>query len=220
MLSLNGFRHFGCPWQFRLFLREFDNISFKLLDVGAGNHSVRRFCNFFPKIEYYGIDISKQYNNDENDFALMKDFWEIDLTTLEFGCIPNDFFDVINMSHIIEPLYNGDEVISALIPKLKRKGIIYIEFPGYQSTKLPHMRGTLNFFDDPSHVRIFSCTEVYNILMKNGCRPLRGGTRRRWVYILMMPLWLPIRLLKYGYLEGGNFWDLLGFAEYVFARRM
>jgi len=175
MSNPNLLRRVVCPLQFRAFRREFGNNPFKVLDVGAGNHSATKFCNFFPNVEYYGIDRSKEYNNDENDFALMKGFWEIDLTTLDFDVIPNDYFDAINMSHIIEHLYNGDQVISSLIRKIKMGGVIYIEFPGYQSTKLPSMRATLNFFDDSTHVRIFSCAEVYNILNEERMSSLRRG---------------------------------------------
>ena len=207
------------PLNIRLFHSEFKNNTFKLLDVGAGNHSAWRFCSLLRNCQYYAIDQTKNYNNDERDFALMKEFWEMDLKALTFESIPEEYFDAINMSHVIEHLDNGYEVISGLIPKLKKGGVIYIEFPGYWSTKLPSMRGTLNFFDDSSHVRIFSVAEIYNILMKQSCRPIAGGTRRNWFYTIMIPIVLPRRVLRRGYLEGADLWDLLGFAQYVFARR-
>jgi hypothetical protein len=81
------------------------------------------------------------------------------------------------------------------------------------------MRETLNFFDDETHCRLYSLPELYNILLRNNCRPLLGGVRRNWATILLMPLWLPRVWMRRGYLAGSDFWDLLGFAEYVFARR-
>jgi hypothetical protein len=121
------------------------------------------------------------------------------------------------MSHIIEHLHNGDKVIEGLLPKLKKGGYIYIEYPGQRSTKLPSMKRTLNFYDDPTHVRIYSVAEVTKVLETNGCEVLRGTTRRYWPYIALLPLTVVSETIKYGFIPGGVFWDIAGFAEYVFA---
>ena len=123
------------------------------------------------------------------------------------------------MSHVIEHLHNGDQVIQGLIPKLKKGGYIYIEYPGLRSTKLPSMRNTLNFYDDPTHVRLYTVKEVSQILQQSGCSILHSGTRRYWPFIVLLPLTLVSETLKHGFVPGGVFWDLLGFAEYVFAQK-
>src|SRR5215470_17401423 len=121
--------------------KTFRQQKFNLLDVGAGNHSASKTKTLFPKCEYYGIDLNRHFNNDESDFAVMKAFYEMDLTLLQFEVIPNNHFDFIRMTHIIEHLNNGDEVIKGLLPKLKKHGRIYIEYPGVKSTRLPSMKG-------------------------------------------------------------------------------
>jgi len=123
------------------------------------------------------------------------------------------------MSHIIEHLHNGDKVIAGLLPKLKKGGYIYIEYPAERSTRLPKMKRTLNFYDDPTHVRIYSVPEVKGILDQNGMEVLRGTTRRYWPYIALLPLTLVTETIKYGFIPGGVFWDITGFAEYLFARK-
>jgi SAM-dependent methyltransferase len=207
------------PQKIKFLKDEFGAHSFKILDIGAGNRSATGFSNAFPNCEYYGVDLNRDYNNSEDDMNRMKNFWEKDLTKLEFDDIPNDFFDVIMMSHVIEHLYNGDRVLTSLVPKVKQHGVIYIEFPGFRSTKFPSMRETLNFFDDPTHVRIFSIQEILNILTPLKCFPIRFGTRRNWFYIFMMPILIPKVVFQRGYLLGGDFWDLFGFAEFVYARK-
>ncbi len=199
--------------------RQFGDRPFRLLDIGAGNHSATFLKNLFPACEYYGLDISRGYNNDATDFALMKDFYEMDLTLLEFEKIPDRFFDAILLVHVIEHLHNGDKVLEGLLPKLGSGGVIYIEYPGLRSTKLPSMRGSLNFSDDPTHVRLYSVPEISAILLKDGVKVARSGTRRHWRYIILMPLLLPYRYSQRGHLVGGDFWDLLGFAEYVLGRK-
>jgi ubiquinone/menaquinone biosynthesis C-methylase UbiE len=207
------------PHKFRFIKNIFSGKEFNLLDVGAGSHSATKTKNIFPECSYYGIDITREYENDDADFKAMSGFYEMDLTQLNFDVIPNDFFDVVIMSHIIEHLHNGDKVIEGLLPKLKKGGYIYIEYPAERSTRLPSMKRTLNFYDDPTHVRIYTVSEIAGVLRRNGMTVLRGTTRRYWPYIALLPFTIVSETIKYGFVPGGVFWDVTGFAEYLFARR-
>ena len=206
-------------FKFKFLYKAFGNNFFKLLDIGAGNNSAIKAQKNFPSCEYYGVDISKDYNNEDSNFSLMKDFYEIDLTKLDYSIMPDNFFDYIQMAHIIEHLYNGDEVIKQLVSKLKKDGFIYIEYPGQKSTKLPSMNGTLNFYDDNTHVRIYSVKEIETILIEKGFEILNSGTRRNLIYILTMPFRIIVSLITTRKLQGNHFWDLLGFAEFVYAKK-
>ncbi len=199
--------------------RCFGKKPFVLLDVGAGNHSASKTKKLFPACEYHGIDLDKNFENDEQDFAVMERFYEMDLTRLQFGEIPDNAFDFIRMTHIIEHLHNGDEVIRKLADKLKPGGYIYIEYPGQKSTRLPSMHGTLNFYDDPTHVRIYSTKELDTLLQSCGMEILSGGTRRSPVFLMATPFRVVFNVLRGKKLRGNMFWDLLGFAEFVFARK-
>jgi len=205
--------------KFYYLLKSFGQKKFSLLDVGAGNHSASKTKRLFPNCEYSGIDLNRSFNNDESDFAVMKAFYEMDLTLLQFDAIPDNHFDFIRMTHIIEHLYNGNEVIVKLLPKLKKEGYIYLEYPGQKSTKLPSMNGTLNFYDDLTHVRIYSVTELTQLLKNNNCIILSSGTRHNWVFLLAMPFRIFSNLLQGKKPQGNMFWDLLGFAEFVYAQK-
>jgi SAM-dependent methyltransferase len=199
--------------------KAYGNQSFTLLDIGAGNNSAKKTKFVFPNCKYYGVDLEKDYNNEAENFTLMEAFYEMDLTKLQFNEIPNNYFDAINMVHVIEHLHNGNKVIEGLLSKLKKGGYIYIEYPGQKSTKLPSMYGTLNFYDDPTHVRIYSTQEIATILANNGFDVLKKGTRRNIYFILSMPFRIIINLIKGKKLQGNLFWDVLGFAEYVWAKK-
>lgn len=147
----------------------------KILDIGAGNHSASYTKAVFPDCEYWGVDKCIDYSNNEEDIKSMDRFCEIDLTQLNFEGIPNAYFDVIIIAHVIEHLPNGDKVIEQLLNKLKEEGIIYLEWPSIKSTKLPSKKGTLNFFDDKTHIRIYSLKEIYNLLLCNGMEFCEGG---------------------------------------------
>lgn len=206
-------------FKFSFLKRSFGNKPFRLLDVGAGNHSASRIVSIFPNCQYYGLDRDKNYNNSARDFEVMKDFYELDLTALDFSIIPDHYFDGIWMAHVIEHLHNGDLVVSKLIQKIKAGGYFYIEYPGEKSTRLPSMYGSLNFYDDASHVRIYSVNELTKIFEQNGCNVITSGTRRNWFYITGMPLRIITSFVKKRKLEGNIFWDLLGFAEFLYVRK-
>ena len=196
--------------------KSFGNRAFKLLDVGVGNHSATKTVSLFPHCEYYGVDLNRDYNNSEEDFRKMKCFYEMDLTKLDFHAIPDDYFDGIWIVHVIEHLQNGDQVIENLVTKLKVGGYMYVEYPGIKSTKLPSMYGTLNFKDDLSHVRVYSVKELTGLFERNGCRVLKGGTRRNWYFILVAPFRILGHWIRGKRLIGNIFWDVLGFAEFIY----
>ena len=207
------------PAKLKGFEKKLGDSAFTILDVGAGNHSASVIKKHFPGCRYFGIDITKDYNNDENDFSKMEGFWEKDLTQLEFADIPDDFFNEILMNHIIEHLHNGDAVIKALLNKLKKGGYIYIEYPSGKSVNFPSKKGTLNFYDDPTHVRIYSVAELSGIMKPLGMEILSSGVRKDWRNIAMMPMKIIHNKLKYGFVYGSVFWDWYGFAEFIWARK-
>jgi len=199
--------------------KSFGKKPFKLLDIGAGNHSASKIKKVFPQCEYHGVDLEKDYNNSSEDFSLMKAFYEMDLTKLDMSSIPDNYFDAILMAHIIEHLHNGDEVIKKLLPKLKSGGYLYIEYPGIKSTKLPSMHGSLNFNDDPTHVRLYSVKELKTLFENNNCKVLKGGTKHNIWFILAMPFRILSFLVRGKKLQGNIFWDLLGFAEFLYVKK-
>ena len=192
---------------------------FALLDIGAGNQSATKTLRLFPNCSYHGLDLSRDYNNQESDFSLMKAFYELDLTKLQFNEIPDNHFDSILIVHVIEHLFNGDEVLLALLPKLKKGGTMYVEYPCLRSTKLPSMRGTLNYHDDSTHVRLYSIPELKGVLEGAGCSVKSSGFRRSWFYVLATPFRILLRWARGKAVTGNIFWDLLGFAEYVVVQK-
>ena len=199
--------------------KSFGSKPFRLLDIGAGNHSATKIKSVFSNCEYHGVDLERDYNNSDADFALMTGFYEMDLTKLDMSSIQDNYFDGIWMVHVIEHLYNGDKVIEALLPKLVSGGFLYIEYPGIKSTTLPSMHGTLNFKDDDTHVRVYSVKELTALFEKNNCKVIKGGIRRNIWFMMAMPFRIISHMFRGKKLQGNIFWDLLGFAEYVWVRK-
>jgi len=207
------------PFRIKLAQKYLPGKKLHILDIGAGSHSASITKKWLPDCHYSGVDISRDYNNDEDDFKAMDEFYLMDLTKLDFSVIPESKFDLIVMSHVIEHLHNGDKVIAGLLSKLKKDGIIYLEFPSERSVGFPSKQETLNFYDDPTHCRIFTVKEVSDVLKQNGLAILSSGTRRQIINIVLMPLKIVYQTITKGYVRGGVYWDYYGFAEYVCARR-
>jgi len=205
--------------KFAFLHRSFGNKPFRLLDIGSGNQSATKTLSLFPHCEYYGLDLSRDYNNSAADFDLMKAFYEMDLTRLDFSPLPDRYFDCILIVHVIEHLYNGDEVLKGLLPKLKQGGLLYVEYPGKRSTKLPSMKGTLNYYDDSTHVRLYSVPELESLFAASNCTVVDSGTRRSWFYVFATPARVLGRWVRGKAVTGNVFWDALGFAEFVCVRK-
>lgn len=190
-----------------------------MLDIGTGNHSASKTKSLFPGCEYYGLDLIRDYNNDESDFQAMQGFYEMDLTHLDFSALPDNFFEAIWLVHVIEHLHNGDKVIEGLLKKLKPGGYMYVEYPGQRSKALPSMKGTLNFKDDTSHVRLYSVRELRVLFERLNCRVLESGLRRSLFYVFATPGRVAFRWARGKAVTGNVFWDLLGFAEFLWVKK-
>ena len=213
------FSKFRCPTTLRKLYPGWKGRSFTLLDVGCGNHFAQKVKLWFPQALYFGLD-REVY---DNDLSLMEKFFQADLTRSDLSFLENDFFDVIICSHVIEHLPNGLEVIDRLSSKLKKGGEIYIEFPSPKSLSLWSAEGTLNFCDDPTHVRVYDIKEIANTLLQNKVTVLRAGKARDLLRTLLFPISLPLQLFylfKHGKIKVKfALWDVTGFADYVHGKK-
>jgi 2-polyprenyl-3-methyl-5-hydroxy-6-metoxy-1,4-benzoquinol methylase len=213
--------HIRCPTKLRYLYRDFKNKKFNILDIGCGNNSPTLFKKWFPKANYFGIDKSI-YNNTKKDLEIMQEFYQLDLTKLSFDSIEDNYFDVIFMSHVIEHLPNGLDVLKKLIKKLKKNGTIYIEFPSTNSLSFPSARGTLHFCDDETHIKLYDLKEISNLLLSNNFKIIKAGKARDLIRILLFFISIPYQIysllkhkkltVKYG------LWDLVGFSHFIYAR--
>ena len=188
-----------------------------ILDVGCGNGSPTITKRWFPRARYVGLDMC-DYNNSADDFAVMDEFVKCDLEKDSLECLPDESFDLIIMAHVIEHLHDAEHVVKSLSSKLQPNGRIYIECPTERSLRLPSGVKCLNFYDDPTHVRIY---DPAAICRSSGLHVLKSGVRRDWRLVFIgltaaIPKQL-ITLFKYRKPYGPLLWDILGFAQFAIA---
>jgi 2-polyprenyl-3-methyl-5-hydroxy-6-metoxy-1,4-benzoquinol methylase len=101
------------------------NYKIKVLDVGCGNRSPSITTSLFREIEYFGLD-KEDYNLTIEDKKILENrYFNVDLENLSEldRLLPDDYFDFIIVSHVIEHTINGLEVLEILTQKIKSGGV-------------------------------------------------------------------------------------------------
>jgi|SRR5579875_1847013 len=207
------------PYGIRILKKQLKNsrAPLRILDIGCGNHSPLKFHIHFKKrkIWYSCIDKEK-YNIDSRD--KIDELFLADLEQTNISKLINEKFDVIYFSHVIEHVNNGFEVLKQIRMLQNSGGILYVETPSLKSLSLPKRKNsTLNFYDDPTHKRVYPLNEIISFLENNNYKIIKYGYRKDYRRIIISPLGIFISLISRKEIEGPLLWDLMGFANYVLA---
>lgn len=195
----------------------------RILDIGCGNHSPTLTRRWFPTCTYAGADI-QQYNNSEADLAAIDTFYPVGADGSGYDAIPDGSFDLVLLNHVVEHMADPAPILAALCRKLAPGGLIWIAFPSLRSLSLPHsVDETLNFCDDPTHIRVPDVREIANILLAHGVVILHAGRSREGLLTTLGDIVkLAKRLLNRaltGKFSGRGMWYILGFEDHVLGRR-
>jgi SAM-dependent methyltransferase len=139
-----------------------------VLDVGCGNDSPYLFKRVRSDIRYVGLDVG-----DYNQAHAPDEFAD------EYLLVPADGFlaaiqqrrsqfDAVVSSHNLEHCAQPDEVVTAMALALRPGGRIFLAFPAAATVNLPSRLGTLNFFDDTTHIRPPDFQAVLDLLKAEG----------------------------------------------------
>jgi 2-polyprenyl-3-methyl-5-hydroxy-6-metoxy-1,4-benzoquinol methylase len=211
-----------CPMKFR-FVRSRLPRAPRILDVGCGNSSPTLTKRWFPGCHYAGADIGR-YNLSDADEAAMDEFFPVGADGSGYEAIPEASYDFVILHHVVEHMAEPGPIVAALCAKLKPGGYVWIAFPSLRSLALPHsVDETLQFCDDPTHVRLPAVREMANILLANQVNVLHAGRSREGFFttmtdVLKLGKRLAVKLFT-GKFSGRGMWYLLGFEDHVFGQR-
>lgn len=139
----------------------------KVLDLGCGNNSPFLIKSSRPDLEYWGIDVCDYMNEKGKQYA---DHYILS-TPLEFVNAIEGLpvtFDAVISSHNIEHCNDPIGTVNAFCKKIKPGGLLYFAFPSEDSVNFPKREGTLNFYDDNTHIFLPRYKEMVRNLQNNG----------------------------------------------------
>jgi SAM-dependent methyltransferase len=171
-----------------------------------------------PTAGYVGIDI-QEYNVDAVDAACADEllFVRADRFVDEAReRIGSRTFDLVILKHVLEHSSEPMRLVDFVCDACCTGGKLYLAFPSEESISLPPAEGTLNFFDDSTHIYVPAAREVVNRCLANGLRPKAIHRRYRNLPLMllgavMFPYQVARRLLLGQYLSTPMMWSLYGF---------
>ena len=189
----------------------------RYLDVGCGDGLVLR-QNFAvrPNLEFFAVDI--------------KDFSEqlpkyVSFTIYNGSKLPyhDDFFDIVTVNHVIEHIPNVKNILAEFKRVIKKSGRIYIEMPNKRSLwgrTNNKCAGTINFFDDSTHLRPYSISEISQLSRDCGLKVIKSGIARNYLHLILSPFLLLVGVLMtklFYYMYGRN--SIIGWSSYVILQK-
>jgi len=134
---------------------------------------------------------------------------------------PDGSMDTITCMHLVEHLSGLDLLMREIARLLKPGGQVYFETPHPKTLTLPSLGRTaipftMNFYDDPTHIRLVTTRELAEATHTAGLRVEAEGVSRNWLFAAshLLYLWLPPSRKKF---TARVHW--LGWSAYLVARQ-
>lgn len=188
-----------------------------VLDVGCGNNSTYNIKKILPKCKYTGVDIGEY----EQTKTILADQYIL-TRPLNFATTINNLqikYDAIISSHNIEHCYEREKTLMSILNKVKNGGQIFLSFPCQQSIHFPKRRGTLNYYDDPTHRdKPPSFEYIIDQLVKNEFKVEYSSRNYKPIVLRIVGFFLePFSRLQNKVLWGT--WEFYGFESIIIGRK-
>jgi ubiquinone/menaquinone biosynthesis C-methylase UbiE len=216
---LNKFKSFIRDYDIKNhFYQKFIKDNYKILDLGCGyGNTAVSIKMLYENIEYGGCDILPVNEQMKRNFL----YQQVDL---DEGVLPypDNYFDIIIFTHVIEHLRYPLKIGKAINRVLKRGGALYIETPQWTSILVPSLgfhreqHNPFNFYDDHTHTKPWTKHGLYEFLSQSsGLNVYKVGTVRNYFRI-------PKNIfdILLGFMTGNrhkvisSFWNVYGWCIY------
>ena len=136
------------------------------LDYGCGNgKNIFQLQSRYKNWNFFGYDKfnSKNLNYKKDKIIFIDNF-------NKFEKIEDNFFDIINLSSVIEHVHNPAKLISQLKKKLHKNGLMIIKTPNFNSFSRKIFGRNWHNLDIPRHLHIFSDKNLEKFLTDNNLK--------------------------------------------------
>ncbi len=161
-----------------------------LLDVGASDgETLGHIHELRPDLRLLAVDIAGQ----PEKYPPNCEFRRVNLEEDRLPW-PEATVDAVTCMHLIEHLEDLQLLVAELARVIKPGGRIYFETPHPKTLTLSSPQGraagtfTLNFYDDPTHIRPVGMGALAQLLSGAGLRVADSGTSRNWLFAAAWPL--------------------------------
>lgn len=199
------------------FLYSLNREDLRILDVGCGNDSSFQIRKHFPKCYYTGVDIgdynmTKPHKANEYHICRPDQFSE---------CISNlgKRFDAVISAHNIEHCNDRLGTLAAIKSVVVDEGSVFMSFPTETSVGFPSRLGTLNYFDDNTHLESPPKFSEITANLEDGGFSIVFYTKKSRPFILFLvglfnEIWSSFsnRVMR-------GTWQLYGFESIIWARK-
>ena len=191
----------------------------RLLDLGSSDgQTLRHFAELRPDLSLAASDVAGSPENypPETDFK-RANFEADDLPW------PDAQFDGITCMHVVEHLQDTAHLFLETARLLKPGGRIYVETPHPKSLTTKSATGravgqvTMNFFDDPTHVRPVSAEALSQQVKRAGLQPEVNGVSRNLLFAAIYPFYAVVGVTTRKRFVAQLHW--MGWSAYIIARR-
>ena len=134
----------------------------KVLDVGCGDGL---FLHYLMELGYetYGVEISKKASIQARKQGL--NVFNGNLTEAKF---PNNYFDIVRLSHVLEHMPHPSEIFQEGHRILHSQGVLVVSIPNYCSLYSRIFKKNWFGLQIPFHLYQFSIRTVSQLLQKSG----------------------------------------------------
>jgi 2-polyprenyl-3-methyl-5-hydroxy-6-metoxy-1,4-benzoquinol methylase len=193
----------------------------RLMDVGCGNDSPFRVKLLRHDIYYIGIDV-QNYGQSKNPQGIADEYHLVTPSdfALAIGSNPSAV-DAVLSSHNLEHCQARYEVLSAMCNAIKPEGFLYLSYPSEATVNFISRKGTLNYYDDSTHVDVPPVTdEVLKILKSNNMEIIFFKRRYRPILPFLLGMFLePLSIFLNHVGPFGSTWAFYGFETVIWAKK-
>jgi SAM-dependent methyltransferase len=163
-----------------------------LLDLGSSDgETLGHIAELRPDLRLFAADIAGTPKNYPPGCQFQRADLERDLLPW-----PAASMDAITCMQLVEHLGDLSLLLRESARLLKPGGRIFFETPHPKTLTLPSLRGraagtfTMNFHDDPTHVRLVQVSDLAQHLPSVGLEPVASGISRNWLFAASYPFYL------------------------------
>ena len=161
-----------------------------LLDLGSSDgETLRHMAELRPDLQFRAVDLEgcPEAYPKGCEFARLN----LERDSLPW---PDASVDAVTCMHLVEHLSELEHLMREVARVLKPGGRAYFETPHPKTLRFNSPPGpaagtfTMNFYDDPTHVRIVSVGALAKLARTVGLSVETSGTSRNWLFAAAWPL--------------------------------